>query len=202
MLRKLVGDARLRARVLERVDEFKLNRRAGESLWYRELVLCILTANSSFYNAYVALQELDDLIFTGTQDQIRTVLRKVGYRFYNLKSKYIYRSRRFLGSLKKIGELADIDLLEAREKLLEIDGIGMKEASHFLRNVGFLDVAIIDRHVIRFLSGYVGFDDKVASKRKYLELEGILRSISAPLGLQAGVLDLYIWFVSTGKLAK
>ncbi|EHP68391.1 MAG: N-glycosylase/DNA lyase [Metallosphaera yellowstonensis] len=202
MLRKLVGNAKLRARVLERVDEFKLNKRAGESVWYRELVLCILTSNSSFFNAYKALQELGELIFTGSRNQIKETLRNAGYRFYNTKSEYIYRSRTVLGSLKRIGQLAEKDTLEAREKLLEIDGLGMKEASHFLRNVGFLDVAIIDRHVLRYLSEHVGFQGKMTSKRRYLELESLLKSISFTLGLEVGVLDLYIWYSITGKLAK
>jgi len=41
---------------------------------------------------------------------------------------------------------------EAREYLVDhVKGLGFKESSHFLRNIGFSDkVAIIDRHVLRF----------------------------------------------------
>ncbi|MCY0882289.1 MAG: DNA lyase, partial [Acidianus infernus] len=55
MLRNLVKNVKLRAKVLERAEEFKLNNKAGEDVWFRELVLCILTSNSSFISAYIAL---------------------------------------------------------------------------------------------------------------------------------------------------
>lgn len=54
-LRKEVENLRLRALVLERVEEFKLNNIADEDVWFRELVLCVLTANSSFVSAYKVL---------------------------------------------------------------------------------------------------------------------------------------------------
>ncbi|QKQ99326.1 N-glycosylase/DNA lyase [Metallosphaera tengchongensis] len=204
MLRKVVKDARLRAKVLERAEEFKLNNSAGESTWYRELVLCILTSNSTFISAFSALQSLNNLIFAGTVDEISAVLKKEGYRFPNLKAKYIVKSRSYLGHLKRdVKELADKDQIEAREYLLEIDGIGMKEASHFLRNVGYFDVAIIDRHILKFFFDYIAeVDRKSLSKNQYLYYENILKSVAYNFNIQVGIMDLYIWFIKTGKIAK
>ncbi|BCS94193.1 N-glycosylase/DNA lyase [Metallosphaera javensis (ex Sakai et al. 2022)] len=201
MLRKVVRDARLRARVLERVEEFRLNNRASEKVWFRELVLCILTANSSFIGAFTALQSLGDLILYGSAEEISKVLKETGYRFPNLKAKYIVRSRSHYGKLKEIGRIADRDQIEAREMLLEVQGLGMKEASHFLRNMGYLDLAIIDRHILRFFSDYLE-DRKISSRKRYLELESVLRGIASALDLPVGVLDLYIWYLKTGKIAK
>ncbi|MEM4077031.1 MAG: N-glycosylase/DNA lyase, partial [Metallosphaera sp.] len=195
MLRRVVKDAKLRAKVLERVEEFKLNRVAGESTWYRELVLCILTANSSFFSAFYALQNLGELIFTGTEDQISETLKRSGYRFPNLKAKYIVRSRSYYGRLKnEIGKVAEKDQFEARERIMEIDGIGMKEASHFLRNVGYLDLAIIDRHVLKFFSVFFS-EMKMSSKRDYLEIEAIIKAIAASFGTKPGILDVYLWYL-------
>ncbi|MCH1771290.1 MULTISPECIES: N-glycosylase/DNA lyase [Metallosphaera] len=201
MLRKVVRDARLRARVLERVEEFRLNKRASERVWFRELVLCILTANSSFIGAFTALQYLGDLILYGSIEEISSALKNAGYRFPNLKARYIVESRSYYGKLREIGRVADRDQIEAREMLLEIKGLGMKEASHFLRNMGYLDLAIIDRHILRFFSDYLE-DQKISSKSKYLELESVFRSIASALDLPVGVLDLYVWYLKTGKLAK
>ena len=40
------------------------------------------------------------------------------------------------------------------------EGLGWKEASHFLRNVGYKDVAIIDRHIINCLCDSGSLKDK------------------------------------------
>ncbi|MCG2909670.1 MAG: DNA lyase, partial [Stygiolobus sp.] len=134
MLRSLVVDKKLRARVLERAEEFLLNNKAGEDIWFRELVLCILTANSSFISAYKALNcvfEYD--FFSLDQYKLSKILKECGYRFYNLKSKYLTEAKSLYGSLKKIIKpLADRDQWEAREFLFnKVNGIGYKEASHF-----------------------------------------------------------------------
>ncbi len=145
---------------------------------------------------------MGDLIFNGTEAEISRVLRLSGYRFPNLKAKYIVMSRAYYGRLKEVvGRVADRDQAEARDILLDIQGLGMKEASHFLRNVGYLDVAIIDRHIIRFFSEYM-IEQRISSRHRYLELESILRSIAEALGIRVGILDLYIWYLKTGKVAK
>ncbi len=204
MLRSLLRNARLRARVLERAEEFKLNNSGDEKLWFRELVLCVLTANSSFVSAYYSLQSLGEKIYFGTRDEIAKTLKESGYRFYNLKSAYIVKNRELVyGKLKRIvKEIADVDQLRAREFLLGLPGIGMKEASHFLRNVGYFDVAIIDRHVLNFLRNYLDIENKHLTKTKYIYLESVLRGISANLNIQIGLLDLFIWFKETKTLVK
>ncbi|MFP3225543.1 MAG: N-glycosylase/DNA lyase [Sulfolobaceae archaeon] len=204
MLRSLVVDKKLRARVLERAEEFLLNNKAGEDIWFRELVLCILTANSSFISAYKALNcvfEYD--FFSLDQYKLSKILKECGYRFYNLKSKYLTEAKSLYGSLKKIIKpLADRDQWEAREFLVnKVNGIGYKEASHFLRNVGYLDLAIIDRHVLRFITDIVG-DIKLRKRRDYFLVEGLLRSIADGLNIQVGLLDLFIFFKQTKTLVK
>ena len=81
-----------------------------------------------------------------------------------------------------------------------ITGLGYKEASHFLRNVGYNDVAIIDRHIIRFLYQYHYIDQlpKIITKKIYLELEDILTKF----GILLDKLDLMIWYHMTGTVLK
>ena len=90
---------------------------------------------------------------------------------------------------------------EARIFLVnEIKGIGYKEASHFLRNVGYSDVAIIDRHILRFMlqEKLISEIPKTISPKKYLEYEKILEQFNIPLDK----LDLILWVKMTGKVLK
>ncbi|ACP48634.1 DNA-(apurinic or apyrimidinic site) lyase [Sulfolobus islandicus Y.N.15.51] len=207
MLRSLVQNPRVRARVLERVDEFRLNNLSNEEVWFRELTLCLLTANSSFISAYQALNCLGDKIYYANEEVIRSILKSCKYRFYNLKAKYIIMAReKVYGKLKEeITPLADSDQQLAREKLLNIKGIGMKEASHFLRNVGYFDLAIIDRHLIDFMRriGAIGeINVKHLSKSRYISLESVLKSIALNLNISVGILDLFIWYKETNTIVK
>lgn len=202
MLRSLVKNAKLRARVLERAEEFSLNKRAGEDVWFRELVLCILTSNSSFMSAYYALNAIHDKLLYADEEDLSKILKNSGYRFYRIKAKYIINARKYYGKLKSIiFPIAESDQYEAREKLLEIDGLGMKEASHFLRNVGYLDLAILDRHILKFISQYFSISDRL-NKKKYIYVESVLRSISNSLNFPVGLIDLFIWYEETNKLVK
>ena len=207
MLRELVQDKKLRARVLERVEEFLLNNKAGEEIWFRELILCLLTANSSFISAYKALNNLysHDIKLLDLE-QISVILRDSGYRFYNLKSRYIREAiEKYYGRIKTLVKpIADIYQFEAREFLVNnIKGLGYKEASHFLRNLGYFELAIIDRHILRYVNTnlYVSVK-KVDNKHRYLLVEGLLRAIASALNMQVGLLDLFIFFKQTQTLVK
>jgi len=93
----------------------------------------------------------------------------------------------------------------AREWLAEhVKGFGYKEASHFLRNVGYVNVAILDRHVLRVLAEHGLIDEvpKTLTKRRYLEIEKRLEGLAQTLGLSLGELDLYLWQMKTGKVLK
>ena len=79
----------------------------------------------------------------------------------------------------------------------------MKESSHFLRNIGFFDVAIIDFHIVDLLVK-IGLIQKPKSltKAKYLEIEAILKELSEKVSLTLGELDLFLWYLETGKVLK
>ncbi|BBD72605.1 DNA lyase [Sulfodiicoccus acidiphilus] len=203
MLRGVLRNAELRAKVLERAEEFRLNNKAGETRWFKELVLCILTANSSFESAYRSLQEAWETILDGSEKEVSLALKESGYRFPNLKARYIVGARGKLGKLKRwIKPIADRDQFRAREELLVIDGIGMKEASHFLRNVGYFDLAIIDRHILHFLRRAGAANETKITPRNYWYLEGVVRSISSAVLMPPGLLDLYLWYLETSTILK
>lgn len=82
-------------------------------------------------------------------------------------------------------------------------GIGYKEGSHFLRNVGYLDLAILDRHILRCMDRNCWIDlPKTLTRKRYLDIEEKFKEISEEAGLRPGELDLYLWYMETGKILK
>ena len=84
-----------------------------------------------------------------------------------------------------------------------VKGIGYKEASHFLRNIGYKNLAIIDFHIVDLLVKYDLIEKpKSMTKKKYLEIENVLKQLGRELHLDMAKLDLYLWYKETGKVLK
>lgn len=182
-----------------RLEEFNNLNSLGNEEWFSELCFCLLTANSKAKTAISIQKELGTKGFISkSQEEIAKIIRSNGHRFHNTKAKFIVLARQFI-NIKDI--LKEKNEFEAREFLVKnIKGLGYKEASHFLRNVGYKNVAIIDRHIIRFLAKekFIQSIPKVINKKIYLECENILASF----GIAQSKLDLMIWALMTGDVLK
>ena len=88
--------------------------------------------------------------------------------------------------------------------LEKVDGIGYKEASHFLRNVGFDGAAILDRHILTLMREYklIEHVPETLTRRRYLEIEEKLRELAGKVDLSLAELDLYLWYMKTGEVLK
>ena len=192
----------IRETIEKRLDEFREAGRGGEERWFSELCFCILTANYTAHGGIRIQKELGAEGFCNLpHPELVARLKQLGHRFYNMRGKFIVEARG--KNVKK--ELYGKDQKEMREWLVEnVKGLGWKEASHFLRNLGYFDVAIIDRHIISILQryGYIKEVPKTLGKRKYLEIEGILGGIAKKARMSQGELDLYLWYLKTGKVLK
>ncbi len=182
-----------------RLNEFNLFKNKNNQEWFNELCFCLLTANSKAETAIKIQIELSmDGFAKKTQTQIAYTIKKHGHRFHNTKASYIFLARKFLNIKDILQNLSDF---QAREFLVtNIKGLGYKEASHFLRNVGYNNFAIIDRHVLRFLKHHnlISEIPKTISKKNYLYFEEILQKFNIPQSR----LDLMIWAHMTGKVLK
>ncbi|RLE54241.1 MAG: N-glycosylase [Candidatus Methanomethylicota archaeon] len=205
---KVKSNSRVRKLVEKRVEEFIKMKEADENKWFEELVFCILTANSSAKIGLKAIEKLkkEKALLEGPIEKVEEVLRKVGHRYAKKRAEYIILARKLIPGLKR--RIISIKGINNKRMWLvqNVMGIGMKEASHFLRNVGYFDVAIIDRHILKILSGY-DIIDKTFNKRtltikRYLKIENILKKIAKSVDLKPGILDLYLWYMSTGKVLK
>ena len=96
--------------------------------------------------------------------------------------------------------------IKKREWLVKnIKGLGMKEASHFLRNIGYENLAIIDFHIIDLLTKYRLLEkpkSKSLTPKEYIKIEKILEELAKKVNLSLGELDLYLWFEETRKVLK
>ncbi|MFW6194259.1 MAG: N-glycosylase/DNA lyase [Halobacteriota archaeon] len=164
-----------------------------------ELAFCISTANSSAtaglkFQRALEDEKIDDM----TTEQLQKLLKESGVRFHNRKAHYI---REALDNFDLIHEA--LEGSDPRDFLVKnVRGLGLKEASHFLRNTGFKEVAIVDRHIIKCLIEEEYLENSSMSPRKYIECEVALQSMAAERNVCTASLDLLLWYSKTGKILK
>jgi len=183
----------------KRLKEFKAINKKGNKEWFSELCFCILTANSKAKTALNIQKELGTKGFLSKSEKnICNCIKNNKHRFHNNKAKYICEAREF----------KDIKNILKKEKqprlwlVKNIKGLGYKKSSHFLRNVGYDDYAIVDRHVLNILKENNIIKPKTLDKKVYLEIEKKLDIISKKLNMNQAKLDLYIWYSKTGEVLK
>ncbi len=190
--------------VRKRIGEFEEMGSRGAEEWFSELCFCILTANSSASLGLKIQREVGPEGFlTWPREKLARRLEEMGHQYAERRADFIVEVRG-LGNVKEIVTRLG-DERRAREWLVEhVKGLGYKEASHFLRNIGYMNVAILDRHVLRVLAEHGLIDEvpKTLTKRRYLEIEKRLEGLAQTLGLSLGELDLYLWQMKTGKVLK
>ncbi|MEK6917334.1 MAG: N-glycosylase/DNA lyase [Nanoarchaeota archaeon] len=179
----------------KRMNEFEKIPRNFNDL-FRELAFCILTAGTSAELGIKTINHLGDILFKGSQEEIQKKLKEI-YRFHTVRANYLSSARE---NFKKI----NLKSPDVRNQLVEnINGIGMKEASHFLRNVGFKDYAIIDFHILDILENHGLIEKpKTMTAKKYIETENVLKELAKKTNTSLGELDLYLWYNETGKVLK
>jgi N-glycosylase/DNA lyase len=200
----LARDKDIRSRVDERVQEFnRLRTKGKDGDWFSELCFCIMTANSTARLGMKIQSDLGAGCITAKREEVEALLRNHGHRFARPRAEYICRARAHL-RIKAIVESFS-DEMAAREWLVRnVYGIGYKEASHFLRNTGHFNVAILDRHILGILREYSIIPDipKTLTRKRYLDIEGKLAELSKMVNMPLGVLDLYLWYMRTGEILK
>ncbi|MDD2678902.1 MAG: N-glycosylase/DNA lyase, partial [Candidatus Nanoarchaeia archaeon] len=170
-------NSKIKKAVDKRLKEFKSKKSKNNHEWFSELCFCILTANSRAKTAINIQKELGAKGFIEkSQKELEKTISKNKHRFSGMKSRYIMKARNHESIKNEIKKMADKNQHEARDYLAEnVLGIGYKEASHFLRNIGYFDLAILDRHILALLKehDYLKGLPKTLTKKKYFEIEKI-----------------------------
>jgi N-glycosylase/DNA lyase len=192
----------VRNHVNARIAEFSEIRNQSIHFIFKELCFCITTANCSAERCIEVQEKIGDGFLTLSETELALKLRELGYRFPNVRSKFIFEARQKISQLEST--IKSYDGNNLREWIVKnVKGIGYKEASHFLRNIGYNDYAIIDFHIIDLLVSYNLIEKpKTLTKSRYLEIERLLIDIGNRLKLNLAELDLYLWYLETGKILK
>ena len=187
-----------------RISEFEAVGKGPDDRIFLELTFCLCTPQSKAKACWEAVSKLAEkgILRRGSRAEIRKGL--IGVRFANNKSGYIVEARGNFQEIIKFRELNNP--LEMREFLVEnVKGLGWKEASHFLRNVGYgKDIAILDRHILRNLLRFKVILEipRSISKRKYIEIENKMKKFSQNIGIPLQELDLLFWSLETEEVFK
>jgi N-glycosylase/DNA lyase len=202
-----------RKEIQTRLDQFRELWREGsdERLW-EELVFCIFTAGASARMGFHAVEVVRPFLVDGKREQMTRALKKAGaHRFPNERPDYIVITRNYLREhcgmalRQKLTSFANpIDRRDWLAQEKQIKGIGYKESSHFLRNIGLPGHAILDKHVMSCLTDLkvVEAAKPPASRARYLETEGKLKSFARDIGIDFDELDLVLWSMKTGEVLK
>lgn len=192
-------------KVNSRIQDFREINKSDREILFCELCFCILTANFNAVRAIKIQEELGREFITLTQEDLAKRLKELGYRFPNTRAQYIFESRKWYENLEEI--LSSYSKQEQRKLrnwlAKNVKGLGFKEASHFLRNIGYDNCAIIDFHIVDILVDHgIVKKPKTLTKKKYKEIEEVLEIIAENKGLNLAELDLILWFMETGQILK
>lgn len=188
-----------------RVSEFLEFNSKSDKEWFSELCFCILTANSSAELGIKIQSSVGEGFLTLPRNRLEEELRKAGHRFWRKRAEFIINARKYANIKEIVLERIEVGgVFGAREWLVRnVKGLGYKEASHFLRNVGYLDVAILDRHILALMAQHGMIEvPRTMTRRRYLEIEQKFLELSEMAGMKPGVLDLYMWYMKTGRVLK
>ncbi|MCD6478456.1 MAG: N-glycosylase/DNA lyase [Candidatus Diapherotrites archaeon] len=204
--------AKLCGIIKERLSEFKANW-LDEKAVFAELIFCLLTPQSKAVSCYEAVRELFAIgIENWNMHSVENVL-KGKTRFHRRKARNILQAKELFVcknklKIKEILQKQHIneDRLKTREWLVRnVRGLGLKEASHFLRNIGFYEnIAIIDRHILKNMEKYgiISKVPKAITKKRYYELEHKLREFGMRIGIPMHEIDMLFWASETGFVFK
>ncbi len=187
--------------IRKRLKEFRELKKSNNNKKFLELCYCLCTPLSNAKKVYKVINNNNKkILLNGTEKQVQNLL-KGNCRFHNNKAKYIIEARDFIKHLNRLPKKGE----EARELLVNnVNGLGYKEASHFLRNIGYKDLAILDGHIINsmFELGVFRNDKRPSNRDEYLEIEKEMKKFAKQINIKLDELDLLLWSNKTGEILK
>lgn len=189
---------------MDKSNEIRLRLKSFKNLSekqkFQEFMFCLLTPQSNAQKCWQAVEEISKLS-KPSEKQISKIL-STKTRFHNTKARRILTARKTFNQL----DLANQDILQLRNDLAKtVNGYGLKEASHFLRNIGLSNnrIAILDRHILKNLHSLRLIDEpKIKNQKHYLEIEQIFLAFAERMRIPADELDLHWWSKENGEIFK
>ena len=195
-----------------RLAEFQnVWQHGSDALLWEELVFCIFTAGASARMGLNSVVAVRPHLLAGTHEELCAALSGV-HRYPKARSGYIVVTRDYFqqdcGMRLRERLSSFTDPLARRDWLARerrIKGLGYKEASHYLRNIGLRGYAILDKHILRSLAelGVISSPDPPTTRARYLAIEEKLRDFAVRQAqIDFDELDLVLWSMKTGEILK
>ncbi len=187
-----------------KIELKKVNSNQNERI-FEELCFCILTANTSAITGAKSINSIRHLLYNGTLQEIQNKLQEIGYRFPNKRAQYIIEARTFVKNINLKEKLNSLNQEERRDFIVNnFKGIGYKEASHFLRNIGYNDYCILDKHILNSLHEFniINNIKRPVNKKQYIEIENKMKGFAQEININIDELDLLLWSRKSGDILK
>ena len=195
--------------IRQKLREFRdIWKNANDKELFEELAFCICAGGFSAKGALGCVERIRPILMTASANVISRI---IGHRYPNERAKYLVHTRNYLKKelnfeiKKHIRSIREHDKRRdwlAKNK--DIRGIGYKEASHYLRNIGLRGYAILDKHILRCLTDLCVIDSPTppTSRTKYLETEAKMKAFANQLDINIDELDLVLWSSRTDTIIK
>ena len=199
---------RVKEPITAQLDEFKkTGENADDEKIFEELAFCILTSAVGPKVGLRSIAAIKDILRDGSAEEMAERLE--GIHKYPEKSGFIVHTRDYLKKEYgfKLTEL--IRSFDDRKSLRDffalnkdIKGLGYTQASHFFRNIGYTDYAILDKNVARMLHeiGVTDSEKPPSTGKKYVEAEERMKALSDEMGISLVELDMLLWSFKTGRI--
>ena len=185
--------------IKKRLEEFST---LPKEKYFQEFIFCILTPQSNAKQCWNAVEQL--LKLENWSPSTISKILQTQTRFHNNKTIYLLEARNIWQEIEK--DLQNTNSKELRNQLAEkVKGYGLKEASHFLRNIGKSnnEIAILDRHILRNLKTLdIISEDRIKNKAHYLKIEDEFIQFSQEIRIPLDELDLLFWSRENGEIFK
>lgn len=168
-LKKVYKD--MREDIEKKMSEFKSS---DKEKIVCELFFSLLTPQSKAELCWEAVEKMrkSGLLYNGKFENTLKCLE--GVRFKYKKAEYIEKAKEKIDEVYRILKSNKDDFQVRKYLVKNIKGMGYKEASHFMRNIGRGEnFAILDRHILKMLK-FLNLIEKIPdnlTEKRYLEIE-------------------------------
>ncbi|MBS1536774.1 MAG: DNA lyase [Bacteroidetes bacterium] len=188
--------------IRERLDDFA---NVPQEEYFYELCFTLCTPQSKAKNAIQVVNILKQRNFQNEPFNPSDILRRPEHyiRFHNQKGISLLQAQANYRQIEK-EILSSSSAYEKREWLVRnVRGMGMKEAAHFLRNIGIFGTAILDRHILKHLTAYGVIElPPSLTKAQYLDIEARWQEFATWAKIPIDEMDLLFWSIETGEILK
>jgi N-glycosylase/DNA lyase len=193
----------LRNPIMKRLKEFK---QVPNDDYFYEFCFCLCTPQSKAKNAIQVVEILKENDFFNKPFNPVNILRDNDHyiRFHNQKAKRLMMAHECYADVLRILK-SKTSVFDKRLEITKIvDGYGLKETSHFMRNIGYRGLAILDRHILKQLVYCNLYKEipKVSSQKQYFEVERKFLKFADNVGISIDELDILFWSYETGEILK